>query len=184
MDFQVKLHCAADASGSPLPEPPEHEGYSSSFDMEQFNPIKVASMKSAADTAKKKPAGLPPPPAPGLVPDSRLETLLKEFKDCFPEELPGVGPERDYGRNVPVHTIPLEAGSRPAFLPPRRYSPRENDEIKTQITMLLDKKLIQPSHSPYGAPVLFAAKPDGTLRMCIDYRPHFAYSTQSLGLLT
>jgi hypothetical protein len=40
--------------------------------------------------------------------------------------------------------------------------------MKAQFTMLLEKKLIQPSHSPFGSPVLFAAKPNGSLRMCID----------------
>jgi Reverse transcriptase (RNA-dependent DNA polymerase)/RNase H-like domain found in reverse transcriptase/Integrase zinc binding domain/Chromo (CHRromatin Organisation MOdifier) domain/Retroviral aspartyl protease len=161
----------ADADGSPLPTASKYEGYSSSFDMEQFNPLKNDHSLPPADTAKKKSDGLPPPPVDsGLIPDHRLKALLEEMRDCFPAELPGVGPTRDYGRAVPTHTIPLEAGSRPVFLPARRYSPKEQDEIKAQITMLLEKKLIQPSHSPYGAPVLFAAKPDGSLRMCIDYR--------------
>ncbi|CAI7883141.1 unnamed protein product [Closterium sp. NIES-54] len=53
--------------------------------------------------------------------------------------------------------------------------------MKKQIEYLLDRQLIRPSTSPYGAPVLFTPKPDGSLRMCIDYRalnkqiPHTAH---------
>ncbi|CAI7787037.1 unnamed protein product [Closterium sp. NIES-54] len=43
-------------------------------------------------------------------------------------------------------------------------------DMKKQIEYLLDKGLIRPSTSPYGAPVLLTPKPDGSLRMCIDYR--------------
>ncbi|CAI7738841.1 unnamed protein product [Closterium sp. NIES-53] len=48
--------------------------------------------------------------------------------------------------------------------------PTEFADMKKQIEYLLDKGLIRPSTSPYGAPVLFTPKPDGSLRMCIDYR--------------
>ncbi|KAJ9511728.1 hypothetical protein QJQ45_022583 [Haematococcus lacustris] len=53
---------------------------------------------------------------------------------------------------------------------PRRYTLREMNEMKKQVAELLAKKLIEPSCSPYGAPVLFVEKRDGTLRMCVDYR--------------
>jgi hypothetical protein len=49
-------------------------------------------------------------------------------------------------------------------------TPQEKDEVKRQITDLLEKGLIEPSVLPYGAPVLFVQKKDGSLRMCIDYR--------------
>jgi len=61
-------------------------------------------------------------------------------------------------------------GVRPASRPLFRYSPREVEEIKSQLTELLTKGLVQPSSSPWGAPVLFVRKKDGRLRMCIDYR--------------
>ncbi|KAK6145260.1 hypothetical protein DH2020_022080 [Rehmannia glutinosa] len=48
--------------------------------------------------------------------------------------------------------------------------PKELQELKMQIQELLDLKFIRPSVSPWGAPVLFVKKKDGTLRMCIDYR--------------
>src|SRR3989337_1123076 len=43
-------------------------------------------------------------------------------------------------------------------------------ELSSQLHELLDKGFIRPSYSPWGAPVLFVKKKDGTLRMCIDYR--------------
>jgi len=43
-------------------------------------------------------------------------------------------------------------------------------ELKVQLQELLDKGFIRPSNSPWGAPVLFVKKKDGTLRLCIDYR--------------
>jgi hypothetical protein len=52
----------------------------------------------------------------------------------------------------------------------KRLSPAEVQEVDKQLKALLQKGLIEPSSSPYGAPVLFVSKPDGSLRMCIDYR--------------
>ena len=72
-------------------------------------------------------------------------------------------------RNVQV-TIPTEPNAKPPNRPLYRYSPREYEAIEAYITELLSKGLIQPRTSPYGAAVLFVPKPDGSLRMCIDYR--------------
>ena len=49
-------------------------------------------------------------------------------------------------------------------------APTELKELKVQLQELLDKKFIRPSTSPWGAPVLFVKKKDGSLRLCIDYR--------------
>ena len=49
-------------------------------------------------------------------------------------------------------------------------APTELKELKEQLQELLDKGFIRPSSSPWGAPVLFVKKKDGTMRMCIDYR--------------
>lgn len=49
-------------------------------------------------------------------------------------------------------------------------SPAQLEEAKRQVTEYLEKGYIRPSTSPYGAPVLFAQRKDGKLRMCIDYR--------------
>ena len=70
----------------------------------------------------------------------------------------------------PKHRIDLLPDAVPAHAPAYRLSPKENDEIKQQITELLEAGLIRPSTSPWGALVLFAKKKGGGLRMCIDYR--------------
>ena len=49
-------------------------------------------------------------------------------------------------------------------------APAEQKELKTQLQDLLDKGFIRPSVSPWGAPVLFVKKKDGSVRLCIDYR--------------
>lgn len=56
--------------------------------------------------------------------------------------------------------------SKPAY----RLSLKEKGELERQVQNVLGRGLIGPSWSPYGAPVLFVQKSDGTLRMCIDYR--------------
>ena len=53
---------------------------------------------------------------------------------------------------------------------PCRMAPTELKELKSQLQDLLDKGFIRHSVSPWGAPILFVKKKDGTLRMCIDYR--------------
>jgi hypothetical protein len=81
-------------------------------------------------------------------------------------ELPkGVGFE-----GVVPETIPLEDGTKPVYVPGYRTSPRERAEMQKQIEEGIAMGHIQPSTSPYGAPVLFVVKTDGSLRMCIDYR--------------
>ncbi|GIL61706.1 hypothetical protein Vafri_16098, partial [Volvox africanus] len=96
--------------------------------------------------------------------DPEVEALLKEFQDVF-QDVPGLPPMR------PVdHTIPLMPGATPISRPMYRLSPLELDEVKRQVTDLLAKGMIRPSTSPFSAPILFVAKKDGSLRMCIDYR--------------
>jgi hypothetical protein len=83
---------------------------------------------------------------------------------AFSEELPGLPPERE----VEV-TIDIFPGVSPIAQPPYRMAPKELDELKIQLQELLDKGFIRSSNSPWGAPVLFVKKKDGTLRLCIDY---------------
>ena len=101
----------------------------------------------------------------GACDPAKVKGLLEEFKDLFPESLPGLPPDRGVAL-----TIPLVEGAKPVSRPAFRYSPRELQEIKDQVQYLLERDLIQESSSPFGAPVLFVPKPNGTLRMCIDYR--------------
>ncbi|KAL0448846.1 UNVERIFIED_CONTAM: Transposon Ty3-G Gag-Pol polyprotein [Sesamum latifolium] len=49
-------------------------------------------------------------------------------------------------------------------------APVELQELKKQLEELLEKGFIQPSTSPWGAPVLFVKKKDGSMRLCVDYR--------------
>ncbi|CAI7757505.1 unnamed protein product [Closterium sp. NIES-53] len=95
-----------------------------------------------------------------------IQKLLEEFQDVLPDVLlDQLPPYRTH-----QHEIIKEPGSKPTFRAPNRLSPTELADMKKQIEYLLDKGLIRPSTSPYGAPVLFTPKPDGSLRMFIDYR--------------
>eukprot|EP00253_Pinus_taeda_P018941 PITA_18941 len=91
--------------------------------------------------------------------------VVQEFADVFPEEVPGLPPKRDID-----FTIELIPGVAPVSRAPYRMSLPELTELKMQLQELLDKQYIRPSVSPWGAPLLFVKKKDGTLCMCIDYR--------------
>ena len=91
--------------------------------------------------------------------------MIKDFPYVFPEELPGLPPEREVDLAIEVLL-----GTTPIFRAPYRMAPIELKELKTQLQELLDKGFIQPSVSPWGAPILFFKKKDDSLRMCIDYR--------------
>jgi hypothetical protein len=67
-------------------------------------------------------------------------------------------------------TIELMPGTQPIHKAPYRMAPTELKELKEQLQDLLDRGFIQPSVSPWGAPVLFVKKKDGSMRLCIDYR--------------
>ncbi|GJP58605.1 hypothetical protein CLOP_g753 [Closterium sp. NIES-67] len=99
-------------------------------------------------------------------PPREIKEILKEFKDLLSDDLPDELPP--YQRHQ--HEIVEEPGSKPTFRAPYRLSPTELADMNKQIEYLLTKGLIRPSTSPYGTPVLFTPKPDGSLRMCIDYR--------------
>ncbi|GJT04280.1 putative reverse transcriptase domain-containing protein [Tanacetum coccineum] len=58
----------------------------------------------------------------------------------------------------------------PVAKSPYRLAPSETEELSSQLRELQDKGFIRPSSSPWGAPVLFIKKKDGSFRMCIDYR--------------
>eukprot|EP00253_Pinus_taeda_P010917 PITA_10917 len=94
-----------------------------------------------------------------------IKRPVQEFADVFPEEIPGLPPRRNID-----FTIELVPGAAPVSRAPYRMSVPELTELKIQLQELLDKDYIRPSVSPWGAPVLFVKKKDGTLRMCIYYR--------------
>jgi hypothetical protein len=90
---------------------------------------------------------------------------VEEFSDVFPEELPGMLPDRDI-----KFIIELLPGTAPIAKRPYRMGVDELEELKKQIKELQDKGFIRPSFSSWGAPVIFVDKKDGTQRMCVDYR--------------
>ena len=90
---------------------------------------------------------------------------VSDFPDVFPKELPGLPPQREI-----EFAIDIVPGATPASITPYRMAPLELKELKLQLQELLEKGFIRPSVSPWGAPMLFVKKKDGTLRLCIDYR--------------
>ena len=90
---------------------------------------------------------------------------VSDFLDLFPEELPGFPPHREI--EFAINVVP---SATPASITPYRMAPVELNELKLQLQELLEKGFIRPSVSPWGAPVPFDKKKDGTLRLCIDYR--------------
>ena len=90
---------------------------------------------------------------------------VSDFPDVFPKELIGLPPQREI--EVAIDIVP---GATPASITPYRMAPVELKELKLQLQELQEKRFIRPSVSPWGAPVLFVKKKDGTLRLCIDYR--------------
>jgi hypothetical protein len=92
--------------------------------------------------------------------------VVQEFSDVFPDDLPGLPPDRDV-----EFTIELEPGTAPISRCPYRMALKELSEMKKQLEELLNKGFIHPSSSPWGCPAIFVKKKDSTLRMCVDYRP-------------
>ncbi|GJS61513.1 putative reverse transcriptase domain-containing protein [Tanacetum coccineum] len=99
--------------------------------------------------------------------EKRLEDVptVRDFSEVFPEDLPGLPPTRQV-----EFQIDLVPGAAPVARAPYRLAPSELQELSTQLQELSDKGFIRPSSSPWGAPVLFVKKKDGSFRMCIDYR--------------
>jgi hypothetical protein len=96
-----------------------------------------------------------------LVP-SEYHDFVNVFSKSRADKLP---PHRPYD-----HAIELEGDSLPRTGPIYSTSSKESEILKSNIDELLSKGFIRPSKSPVGAPVVFAKKKDGTLRLCIDYR--------------
>jgi hypothetical protein len=91
--------------------------------------------------------------------------VVCEYPDVFPDELPSMPSERDI-----EFLIDLLTGTAPIAKRPYRLSVSELGELKKQLKELLDKRFIPPSSSPWGAPVIFVEKNDGTQRTCVVYR--------------
>ncbi|GJS90016.1 putative reverse transcriptase domain-containing protein [Tanacetum coccineum] len=99
--------------------------------------------------------------------EKRLEDvpIVRDFPEVFPEDLSGLPPTRQV-----EFQIDLVPGAAPVARAPYRLAPSKMKELSEQLQELSDKGFIRPSSSPWGAPVLFVKKKDGSFRMCIDYR--------------
>jgi hypothetical protein len=91
--------------------------------------------------------------------------VVCEFEDVFPEEPPGLPPDRDV-----EFVINLVPGTAPIAQSPYRMAEVELKLLKAELDSLLEKGFIRPSASPWGFPALFIPKKDGTQRLRIDYR--------------
>jgi hypothetical protein len=91
--------------------------------------------------------------------------IVREYPDVFPKKLPGMPPDRDI-----EFMIELLPRTPPISKRPYRMSVNKLVELKKQIAELQSKGFNRPSSSPWGAPVLFIEKKDGTQWMCVDYR--------------
>ena len=91
--------------------------------------------------------------------------VVCDYPAVFPEELPGLAPDKEI-----EFDIELILGTNPISKAPYRMAPAELKELQEQLQELLDKGFIRSSHSPWGAPVLFVKKKDGSMRLYIDYR--------------
>ena len=100
--------------------------------------------------------------APPEIPE-QYRDLAEVFSKAKSEELPS-------HRGPLDHAIPLEPNSKPVFGPIYNLSETELQVLKEYIDTNLRKRFIRPSTSPFGSPVLFVKKPDGSLRLCVDYR--------------
>ena len=99
-----------------------------------------------------------PPPIP-----KEYEDLAEVFFKNKAHELP-------LNRGPLDHHIHFKEGSKPVFDAIYNFSETELQVLKEYIDENLRKRFIRPSTSPFGAPVLFVKKPDGSLRLCVDYR--------------
>ncbi|KAA3487640.1 DNA/RNA polymerases superfamily protein [Gossypium australe] len=100
------------------------------------------------------------------VNEKKVESVpvVCEFPDVFPKELPGLPPIREV-----EFGIDLLLGTTSISIAPYRMAPTELKELKSQLQELTDRGFARPSFSPWGAPILFVKKKDGTMRICIDY---------------
>nr|GEZ53356.1 putative reverse transcriptase domain-containing protein [Tanacetum cinerariifolium] len=99
--------------------------------------------------------------------EKRLEdvSIVREFPEVFPKDLPGLPPAGQV-----EFQIDLVPGAAPVARAPYRLAPAEMQELSTQFQELSNRGFIRPSSLPWGAPVLFVKKKDGSFWICIDYR--------------
>ena len=130
--------------------------------------IDIRQLDEVLSTATSDPLSDPFAPSTAMDPlnQQKLHDLLRHHRTTFDEPTAANGA----GAKVPPHKIRLVPGSTPPQTRLFRMSPAELEELRKQLTTFMEKGWIRPSNSEYGAPLLFTPKPDGSLRMVIDYR--------------
>ncbi|KAL0336521.1 UNVERIFIED_CONTAM: Transposon Ty3-G Gag-Pol polyprotein [Sesamum radiatum] len=91
--------------------------------------------------------------------------VVRAFPEVFPNDLPGLPPHREV--DFTIETLP---GVAPISIAPYKMAAVELQELKKQLEELLKKGFVRSSTSPWGAPVLFVKKKQGSMRLCVDYR--------------
>jgi hypothetical protein len=94
----------------------------------------------------------------------KFKKLLEKFQELCVRDYKGIGTFNLAKRKIKT------AVENPIYIPPYRKSQKEREEIKSEITKLLDAKIIHHSKSPWSAPVVMIPKPDGSRRFCVDCR--------------
>ena len=94
----------------------------------------------------------------------QFTSLLVEFQDIF------MSPDGQLGRtNVASHSIDV-GNAKPIKIPPRKCPLAQREIIDTELDKMLAQKVIEPSDSPWSAPICLVKKSDGTYRFAIDFR--------------
>ena len=138
-----KVHTLCPETGFEFTEPPTMTALQVKRAVQKGAPCILVQLR---ETSEEDSSLLPP----------EMQELGEEFTDVFGDLPHGLPPARNVG-----HKIPLEPRSIPPFRPLYRSSPLELDEAKCQIDEYLEKGWIEPSSSPYGAPILFVPKKSG-----------------------
>jgi hypothetical protein len=144
--------------------------------------LDISSRIVEIDSSEYKPTILYLPQQQYLSPCTYAATGIKlkdipivcEYPDVFPDDLPGMPPDRDI-----EFIIELQPGTAPISKRSYRMPPNELIELKIQLQDLLDKGFIHPRASPWACPALFVKKKDNSLRLCVDYRPLNAVSIKN-----
>ena len=147
-NFHVTIDCQRRSIVFKIPGHPEFEFMSGSKVMEQ--PEYRAGMDGVLTCIE--------------VEEKPIPEIVEEFLDVFPDELSGLPPDRDI-----EFVIDIILGVAPISKPPYWMPLVDLEELQKQVQEYLVKKFIRLSTSPWGAPVVFVPKPDGSRRMCIDY---------------
>jgi len=103
---------------------------------------------------------------------ANIRDMMRKHEDMWSGKLGNI--------TVTEHTIDLEPGARPHRAVPYRSGPKERELQGVELRKWLDEDAIEPSKSPWAAPVLFVPKKDGRMRFCVDYRKLNAVTVRDL----